>query len=84
MSAGAIFDRVRITMKRQDGSMIERYVHWHKSSYSEANGACLEISRSVSGTIGVRDSKQHSAGPILDFTAREWTAFLKTIRSTTV
>ncbi|GAA2137531.1 DUF397 domain-containing protein [Actinomadura napierensis] len=61
--------------------MTTRYPTWRKSSYSEANGNCLEISPSASGTIGVRDSKQHGAGPILDFTAREWTAFLQAVRS---
>jgi hypothetical protein len=62
--------------------MTTQYLTWRKSSYSEANGNCLEISRSTFGTIGVRDSKQLGAGPILDFTASEWAAFLQTLRST--
>ena len=62
--------------------MTTQYGTWRKALLSEANGACLEVARSDHGTIGVRDSKQYDAGPILDFTASEWAAFLKTIRST--
>ncbi|MFA1541666.1 DUF397 domain-containing protein [Actinomadura monticuli] len=62
--------------------MTTHYGTWRKARLSEANGACLEVARSDHGTIGVRDSKQHGVGPVLDFTRSEWVAFLKTIRST--
>ncbi|MQY05434.1 DUF397 domain-containing protein [Actinomadura macrotermitis] len=61
--------------------MTTQYLIWRKSSHSEANGACIEVARSLHGSIGVRDSKQRGTGPILDFTRSEWVAFLGTVRS---
>lgn len=54
---------------------------WRKSSYSEADGNCLEVAHSASGAISVRDSKQGSIGPTLIFSPLEWAAFMQTIRS---
>ena len=30
---------------------------WSKSSYSSANGACVEVARNLPGIVAVRDSK---------------------------
>lgn len=49
--------------------------YWVKSSLSYANGQCVEVADLPSGAVGVRDSKD-AAGPILQFTAVEWKAFL--------
>ena len=38
------------------------YMPWKKSSYSAANGNCVEVARVDGGHIGVRDSK-NAAGP---------------------
>ena len=46
---------------------------WRKSSRSGSNG-CVEIAF-LDGQIAVRDSKDRS-GPVLQFTHREWEAFL--------
>lgn len=47
---------------------------FNKSSYSEPNGECVEVARSVPGTVAVRDSKQ-TRGPVLVMTADAWAAF---------
>lgn len=54
---------------------------WSKSSYSGANGGdCVEVAF-VPGWVGVRDSKQHGAGPVLAFTPAEWEAFVAGARA---
>jgi hypothetical protein len=53
-------------------------VEWRKSSFSTTNG-CVEVA--VMGhRVAVRDSKQGGRGPVLEFTATEWAAFLGGVR----
>jgi hypothetical protein len=40
-----------------------------------SNGNCVEIADLPEGGIGIRDSKDRE-GPVLRFTAGEWSAFL--------
>ena len=47
---------------------------WSKSSYSQGNGNCVEVTFLDGGGVAVRDSKDPS-GPALLFTAGEWDAF---------
>jgi hypothetical protein len=49
---------------------------WRKSSFSNMNGSCVEISRLMPDRIGVRDTKDNGIGPVLIFTAAEWHAFI--------
>lgn len=63
--------------------MTNRYSDWRKSRHSEPNGHCIEVARATDGTIGVRDSKARSAGPILEFTPEEWKTFFRQIRDRT-
>ncbi|MFJ5301080.1 DUF397 domain-containing protein [Streptomyces sp. NPDC088350] len=51
---------------------------WVKSSYSQGNGACVEIKSPVLSAMAVRDSKV-SEGPTLAFPADVWKAFVASV-----
>jgi hypothetical protein len=53
-------------------------MNWRKSSYSSAQGNCVEVAPVREGAA-VRDSKDQT-GPVLHFTAGEWRAFLAAIK----
>lgn len=48
---------------------------WIKSSLSYANGNCVEVQFLTDGGAEVRNSRD-PAGPVLRFTAGEWSAFV--------
>ncbi|MBO0769826.1 MAG: DUF397 domain-containing protein [Actinobacteria bacterium] len=50
-------------------------VTWGKSSWSGANGDCVEVGRGLPGLVAVRDSKDRG-GPALVFTQRAWQEFI--------
>jgi len=50
--------------------------HWRKSSWSQYNGNCVEISRLRPDRVGIRDTKDNGNGAVLVFTDAEWNAFL--------
>jgi hypothetical protein len=52
---------------------------WRKASYSLGNGECIEVAASLSGGVGVRDSK-NLAGSILVCSAEQWKSFLANIK----
>lgn len=52
-------------------------VAFHKSSFSAANGGCVEVAAHCD-EVWVRDSKD-PGGPVLRFTPAEWRAFLEGI-----
>jgi hypothetical protein len=60
--------------------MQEKYTGWHKSTHSGNANSCVEVGRAADGSIGVRDTKQHGRGPVLEFPSREWQAFLDGLR----
>jgi hypothetical protein len=49
---------------------------WHKSSYSDSGGECVETAVLPDRRVAVRHSKE-AGGAILLYTAAEWNAFLK-------
>jgi len=51
---------------------------WRKSSYSQAQGNCVETA-SDAGTVMVRDTANRDAGS-LAFTASAWCAFTASLR----
>ena len=53
-------------------------IEWRKSTLSTTNG-CVEVAF-VGDRIALRDSKQQGRGPVLEFTAVEWDAFLGGVR----
>jgi hypothetical protein len=74
---------------RSDGTGIGNCVEvgiasadWRKSSHSGGTGNCVEVA-SADRVIGVRDSKQYGGGPVLEFTAAEWKAFLSETKHST-
>ncbi|MEU7021601.1 DUF397 domain-containing protein [Streptomyces sp. NPDC046203] len=48
---------------------------WRTSSYSGAQGECVEVAPNLPHLVPVRDSK-HPAGPALTFTPDAWRTFL--------
>ncbi len=54
---------------------------WQKSSLSAYNGSCFEIARLRGEQIGVRDTKDCGAGPILVFNQQEWDAFVGGVKA---
>ncbi|PRW61698.1 DUF397 domain-containing protein [Actinopolyspora mortivallis] len=52
---------------------------WRKSTRSNGGGQCLEVGY-ASETVGIRDTKDHSAGHIAT-TRQQWAAFLDAIKT---
>lgn len=50
-------------------------VTWHKSSYSNPSGNCVEAADLPAGGVAVRNSR-YPDGPALVFTRAEWDAFV--------
>jgi hypothetical protein len=58
-----------------------QHTSWRKSRRSNSSGNCVEVGTALGHrVVGVRDSKQHGRGPVLEFTAPAWQAFLATVR----
>jgi hypothetical protein len=51
---------------------------WQKSSYSNAQGNCVEVAR-ITGSVAVRDSKD-PAGITLQFSVDAWQAFIGDVK----
>jgi hypothetical protein len=52
---------------------------WFKSSYSSANGQCVECALLPGGGMAVRDTEDR-AGAVLAFGAAEWRLFAAAIK----
>jgi len=53
---------------------------WRKSSYSNTGANCVEVARTRSGRVAVRDSKDPDGG-VLTFSLDEWKAFLADVET---
>ncbi|MEV0593174.1 DUF397 domain-containing protein [Nonomuraea cavernae] len=60
-----------MTDKEVDPSRAE----WRTSSFSGANGQCVQVAFLGGGHVAVRDSKNPD-GPVLTFTSGEWNSFI--------
>jgi hypothetical protein len=54
---------------------------WRKSSFSGNGGDCVEVGQHRDGMIAVRDTKDHSRGPVQRYTRAEWAAFTAAVRA---
>ncbi len=55
-------------------------VTWRKSTYSTSSGGgCVEVADLPDGGRLLRDTKDRN-GPVLQFTAPEWAAFIAGVR----
>lgn len=61
-------------------SQQSKYTNWRKSSWSSGGDNCVEVAFAPDGSVGVRDSKNEGGGPVLDFTAAEWRAFIRGVK----
>jgi len=52
---------------------------WTKSSYSNNNGACVEVKSPTVSALAVRDSKV-TEGPTLSFPADAWNSFVTSVK----
>ncbi|GIJ25348.1 DUF397 domain-containing protein [Micromonospora qiuiae] len=55
---------------------------WRKSTRSGSSGSCVEVADNLPNAIAVRDSKDRR-GPVLSFTADQWTGFVQGIKGGT-
>ena len=60
-------------------AVMPRNISWKKSSYSAANGNCVEVARLGIGYIAVRDSK-NPALPAVGFPAASWRVFVSDVK----
>lgn len=62
------------------GDMLVNEELWRKPQRSVGNGACVEVTVTVSGSgIAVRDSTDQS-GPMIAYTAESWRNFARSVR----
>ena len=63
-----------------NGACVEVASGWRKSSRSGSSQSCVEVS-AAERVVGVRDTKQHGEGLVLEIPAATWHAFLAEAKS---
>jgi hypothetical protein len=64
----------------QAAAVLTTATEWRKSSYSQGENGCVEVTTELPGWVGIRDSKLGTSSPLLPFSTAQWTAFLEDIR----
>jgi hypothetical protein len=54
---------------------------WRKSVRSGSNYGCVETARLSAERIGVRDSKDVAASPVLSFSSNAWRSFVGEVKA---
>jgi hypothetical protein len=80
MMSDTFTDWRKATYSHANGSCVEVAVGWRKTSYSHGNGACVEVAADRQ-VVGVRDTVQRGHGPVLEFSAAAWRAFIDSVNS---
>jgi hypothetical protein len=63
----------------QAAAVLTTAAGWRKSSYSQGQNGCVEVTTELPGWVSVRDSKLGASSPLLPFSTPQWTAFLKDV-----
>jgi hypothetical protein len=63
-----------------NGGCVEVATGWAKSGRSGSSQICVEVPAGEP-SVGVRDTKQHGAGPVLVFPGAAWQRFLREVRT---
>jgi len=62
------------------GELDLTHAQWRKSSYSSANGACVEVAQNLPEIVAIRDSKNPD-DPMLLISPADWEIFLSGLRA---
>lgn len=52
---------------------------WLKSTYSQGNGACVEVADGMQSVVPVRDSKDPARSALI-FSSASWSAFMTVLK----
>jgi Domain of unknown function (DUF397) len=71
---------VRLTVISPGERTGRQLASWRKSSWSTYNGNCIEVGQLQKDLIGVRDTKDAGAGPVLLFSGEAWRSFIARVK----
>jgi Domain of unknown function (DUF397) len=77
---GSLDGRGATTDVKEKRMTTGEFAAWRKSSYSGGNSDCVEVAAGRR-TVGVQDTQQLGRGPVLEFSAAAWAAFIATARN---